>query len=522
MGLFGFGKKNKENDNNQVLAEDVQGRDEAALTAAAVQGENSGRQEGTDDEAAMQKMYHPGDVFFEILNVLPNKEQGAKLMGKLIAGELEPGQKVSYLDEEGKRVFDCTVDVIEQNGHPLKKATSCCFGMLGPLYSFTVSIAPSAFQKGNHLYMAPEEGREISPVQAAFEACRLSAQEEEAVQEKLEVRELADSDINSLSIQETVYALTYARERENVCTEEKQKEGWREKGKRLYPALLDKIKTADSVYVTFDKATGFPFWNNGMVDVYSKKEFAELAVLYYREFFRELEVQEMRVLPVPMPGNVPPADMDKRIPAFSMFYYLGMERVMIDDGFYRALIGRGDILPPPDYSNIPAQQVPVTNPVLRSRMLDFFGEARWKVNYEKRGEILKAKENAMLGALADAKLLVPMRYEGVAGDPQKTSPVFEKGAKLTFAAIRNVDGESFTPVFTDFAEFGKLYPAKEWGAMAVSIQDAISLNKASGITVNPVGENLVLKEKAIEAIKSIIEKKKAAEESADAQPMGEA
>ena len=42
-----------------------------------------------------------------------------------------------------------------------------------------------------------------------------------------------------------------------------------------------------------------------------------------------------------------------------------------------------------------------------------------------------------------------------------------------------------------------MYQPKDWGAAVVSISDVIGINKGDGIVVNPMGENLILKEKAI-------------------------
>lgn len=482
MGLFGFGKKNK-------------------------QGRESTFEEQEQESVKEQDIsFQAGDMIFEIGSVHPWKEQGSILVGKMMSGELLPGTKISYLGQNGRRIFDCTVETIEQNGHAVKKASACWLGIYGPVFSLIIKdFAPNAFQGGNQLVRRIETGEETSPVLTAYEDCRMTKEQEGAVRAVIGKDSLEEEELKELSIQEIIFALACTRDQSNLCKDDaEQAAKWKEKGDKLYPCLLEKIKTADAVYLTFDKNTGFPFYNNGIVEVYSKRQYAELAVLYYKEQFRELEVHELSVKPETESSKEP----DKRIPAFAMLYYLGMERVLVDNGMYRALIGRGDILPPPDYSGLPQTQVPVSNPVLRARMLDFFGEARWKVNYEKRAEVLQAKELAMLSELTNSKLLIPMRYDGTAQKkPGENQIVFTKDTKLMFAVITNAAGENYTPVFTDFTEFGKVYPAKDWGAAVVTIADAIRVNQGVGISVNPTGENLVLKEKAIEAIKGILAQK---------------
>ncbi len=486
MGLFGFGKKNRRNTGE-------------AEQESAVLAERE------------KDSFGPGDMIFEIEGVYPWKDQGSVLTGRMTGGELLPGTKVSYLGANGRRVFDCTVQSVEQGGHPVKKGSVCSFGVFGPVFSLIIpNFAPNAFCVGNTVVCRRAAEEELSPLLEAYEACRLTKEREEAVREIIRKDGLTEEDCAPFDIQELILSLWYARNAEKQAQDEEVEE-WKRRSKLLYSCLLEKIKSADAVYMTFDKATNFPFFNNGMVDVYSRREYAELAVLYYKEMFRELEVREVAVLPAEKPMQ-PPAEgqqPDKRIPAFAMLYYLGMERVLIDNGFYRAMIGRGEVLPPPDYTGKPEAQIPVTNPALRTRMLDFFGEARWNVNYEKRGEVLQAKEQAMLTEVTKSKLIVPMRYEGaVQKKPGGNQLVFGKGTKLTFAAIKNTTGESYTPAFTDITEFSKLYPIREWGAMVMTIKDVISISKGVGIAVNPAGENLVLKERAISAIQELLDGQK--------------
>ena len=484
MGLFGFGKKNKRN------AGETEQESFAAVEREA-------------------DTFEPGDLMFEIDGVHPWNEQGSVLIGRMTGGELLPGTRVSYHGADGKRVFDCTVETVEQGGRALKKGSACCFGVYGPVFSLVVpDFAPNAFCVGNTIRRrAGEEA--LSPVLEAFEACRMTKERTQAVQETLRGEELTEEACASFSIQELICALSFVRTEEKNAEEDAEAEEWKRRSGLLYSCMLEKIKSADAVYMTFDKATGFPFYNNGMVDLYSRKEYAELAVLYDQEMFRELEVRELTVLPAEVrfpDGPSAEEQPDKRIPAFAMLYYLGMERVMIDNGFYRALIGRAEVLPPPDYTGKPEAQIPVINPALRTRMLDFFGEVRWKVSYDKRTEVLQTKEQAMLAEVAKSRLLVPMRCEGtMQKKPGENQLVLGKGAKLLFAAIKNTAGESYTPVFTDITEFAKLYPMKEWGATVMTIRDVINVNKGVGIAVNPAGENLVLKERAITAIRELLD-----------------
>jgi len=503
MGLFSFGKKKA-----AQIHEDVEITEEEGKEASP---------EGS--------FWNRGDFVFEIQRVLPYKEQGSVLIGRVHSGELLPDVKLSYTDKNGRAIFNCTVGSIEQNGIKAKKASACQFGLYGPTFTLIIpDFAPNAFVEKNFLYQKALEG-EISPILEAFERCRLSRERESQICSQIEAK-MEEGAENDYSVQEMIFALTHIRDMGNISKSQGEEQNtWKETSTALYQKMLEKLRKLDKVYLTIDKNTNYPFLNNGFVDVYTREEYAQLAVLFYQEQFRELEVRAMPVLGAELLKQEEGKPLAAQLPAFVLLYYLGMENILLDDGLYRVALSRGDVLPPPDHKGKPEIAIPVTNPALRRRILDFFGEARWKVNYEKRAAVLQAKEHAMLAEVARAKLLIPMKYEGAAQPASGMHQiVFDKDTKLMFAAIKNTAGENFTPVFTDFLELGKMYQPKDWGAAVISILDAIRINKGEGIAINPAGENLILKEKAIAALTEIMEQQKRqreAEEAAAQEPRTE-
>lgn len=509
MGLFSFGKKKA----GQMPKENME------ITEEEKEFVNGG-------------FWSREDFAFEIQKVLPYKEQGSALIGRVQSGELLPDTKLSYTDKSGRAVFNCTVSSVEQNGIKAKKASVCQFGLYGPTFTLIVpDFAPNAFSEKNFLYQKAPEGSEFSPLLEAFEHCRLNREKEREICEKIDAGEKEITAYEEYSVQEMIFALTHIRDVANLAKAQEDtdtEDTWKQTSKALYQKMLEKLRKLDRVYLTIDKSTNYPFVNNGFVDVYTTEEYAQMAVLFYKEQFRELEVRAMPAVGAQLLKQEEGKPLAAQIPAFVLLYYLGMEHILLDDGLYRVVLSRSDVLPPPDYQGKPEIARPVVNPALRRRILDFFGEARWKVNYEKRGAVLQAKEHAMLEEITKAKLLIPMKYEGAAQPAPGTHQiVFDKDTKLMFAAIKNTAGETFTPIFTDFLELGKMYQPKDWGAAVIPIQDAIRINKGDGIAINPAGENLILKEKAITAITEIIEQQKERRETetaktADAESMQEA
>ncbi|MBE5962756.1 MAG: hypothetical protein E7256_15495 [Lachnospiraceae bacterium] len=302
-------------------------------------------------------------------------------------------------------------------------------------------------------------------------------------------KEIKKEKLEDLNIQEVIFLIISLRH----FREKFPQADFEQNEKVLYDNLIEKVKNAETLYMTFDKATHFPFINMGYVDLYSKKEYAEEAAEYYeKKNYRPLEVKEVKK---------DTSNQPQGMPIFGWLYYLGMEKLLLDNGKYKMEIKREEILPPPDYSHLPKISVPVTNPPLRYAIINFFEEMKWRVNYPQRKEQVQQKENKMIEEICKAKYLIPMKQEGKAEKIAENKVVMKERGTILFAKLVNTEQASFVPLFTDWTEFQKAYDKKEWNGMIVSIMDAITLAKKDGVVINPLGENLILNQNSMEEIK---------------------
>ena len=67
--------------------------------------------------------------------------------------------------------------------------------------------------------------------------------------------------------------------------------------------------------------------------------------------------------------------------------------------------------------------------------------------------------------------------------------------------IQTKDQVEFTPVFTDWTEFTKIYGKDQWNGLVLSFDHLIEIGKKMGIVVNPMGENLIMNDQSFEVMK---------------------
>ena len=269
---------------------------------------------------------------------------------------------------------------------------------------------------------------------------------------------------------------------------------YNEKGQLLYDAVVEKLKMSSSLYILLDKSTGLPYIIEGTVDVYSEEILAKHALHFYEnQYHKSLILKEVPKKNSGLPG---------RISLFAWLYYLGMEKLLINNGSYQLLMNRSDFLEDPSEEKGAELPVPVSNPALRFEMADLLGEVRWPVSYPEREEKIAAKKNAVLNELVKSKLLVPVKYNGDLNVGQNSLSA-EQGQGLILPRITNKQKKAFLPLFTDWMEFEKAYKRNDWGCVVFSMADAIRATGGDNIVINPLAENLVLDREDIKEIINI-------------------
>lgn len=281
--------------------------------------------------------------------------------------------------------------------------------------------------------------------------------------------------------------------------------GFSENHRILYNELLNRVRDAQTIYCLYDEATKFPFIENGFAYIYLEKDIAQQVCEAYGKQFRKLMVKDCPARPAGAENT------DRGF--FDYLYYLGIERIIIDNGRYRARFSRSEIVAPPNFAG-DKKQAPM-NPQLRLAMLDFLSEARWPVKYEKRAQVVQTKEARMIALARAGQYIVPIQHEGPAEMMTDGRIKFNKDTKLRFPVMKTNNGKLFLPIFTDGIEFAKKFGREGFEGAVFKFSDILRfVQDKDGLAINPMGENIMLpkdKMMALEAASQVIAKAKNAD-----------
>lgn len=270
----------------------------------------------------------------------------------------------------------------------------------------------------------------------------------------------------------------------------------------LYNELLRRIHEASRLYILYDAATGYPLLDSGYALVYLEEEHAKKAASLYARQFRKAVVMDRAG-----ESYIPEDESKKQIPLFDYLYYLGMENVLIDNGWYKAPVKRSEISAPPTFAVDP-KKIPPAAPALAFAMCDFVGEMRWPVKYDKRDEVVRKKMDRMNALIPGAKYVVPVMTGTAAAGTATGEESLADGqslpkqeVKFPLVEMKSPDGKTskkFLPVFTDLFEYSRNFAQSEFKPAAFPYASLLAfLAGNDGFVINPKGQSIVVpKERA--------------------------
>ena len=181
---------------------------------------------------------------------------------------------------------------------------------------------------------------------------------------------------------------------------------------------------------------------------------------------------------------------------FSMLFTIGVNELVFVSESGTDRIELAELVKRPDFSQLPKEQQPVSNPELQLTGLYFVEEASRPVPNEQKN--LVDLEEELAANLYKAKYMVPIELlEGPEPDLEKL-----KEKKYRIPILKNKNGDVLQPLFTDPNEFAKFNRENVFKALSVPFANLVKLviKDSKGFLLNPAGFHIAMPKELLEGL----------------------
>lgn len=385
------------------------------------------------------------------------------VIGK-VKGTIHVGDAVylSNVGEDGGKILLTTIKGIETGpGVAVKEASDCQVGLRlekGKLHNI---------KKGTVLY-----SREASS--AAVHNAYISALGDTYVMRQN--LELSDKDIEELSITDCaeIWRLFSWFHSKSAQTEsEEAKQEYRQKLDKLCAAICKKILEADAIYCVYSNDTGEPYLLSRTIRqddgsymctppdimIFTDAYKTVLSAQFSEDRFEIKKIEN--------------GESKDGIYNFlgSTFYLNGACGVRVLSE--QTAIGADMLVPPPDYSDVKPQDIPVTNPDLVRWML-LLGQLE-KPDGKDAEIIYNLYYRFMSKEMVKARFLVPMQSEGEISKGDESGEIaLKKDTSIKFPTMEGKYDKPAVYMYTDWKRLRMVY-GTEWGGLVQPIEGMIEV-----------------------------------------------
>lgn len=430
-----------------------------------------------------------------IRNVFSLKESDDVVVVGRVQGTIHVGDTVYVTNcgEDDAEEFTTTIRGIETGpSTPAMEATDCNVGLRienGTQYRV---------RKGTVLFTQRVSMKEISDTYTSTLGDVFVAEQN---------LDISDEDFEMLSmvdLAEIWRLFLWFREKVNNDNSEETRQADRKKLNRLGAELSKKILNADAVYCVYNKATGEPHMYSR---TYRREDGSYMCTppqitigskAYAEAMSGKLDSEKFEI------KKIDNGEDKKGIYNFlgSTIYLNGACEIAVQSN--QVAIGAEMLVPKPDYSNIPPQNIPVTNPDVMRWML-LIGQLGEPTGEDKT-IIYRLYYRFLSREMVKASLLIPMKNNGDMPKADENGKiVLEKGMGIELPIINGKGDKAAVRMYTDWKRLRMVY-GEEWGALVQPVNGMIdSFDCAINVTRYPAAGCYISK-KMFEEMKEFAEK----------------
>lgn len=232
------------------------------------------------------------------------------------------------------------------------------------------------------------------------------------------------------------------------------------------------LQKAESVYCLVSLCTSQPYI------VCDAETYDDQIYIYFDE--NTAQKAEAKLMGEKVPVKVITIPKKIYLPFYSSLFSMGVNRIVVDHGTDHEIgIQLNELIKRTEKQNGGEKQNVIENPELHLTALYYMQEVKRDPKAQQREEIKDLYEE-MLNHFQKGRYLIPAKEDS------REVPL-----------LRQQNGDTFYPVFTDLMEFQKFCSAHKEEKWQSGIIEARNLHKAmpdgvKGVAVNPMGVNLLL------------------------------
>lgn len=310
---------------------------------------------------------------------------------------------------------------------------------------------------------------EAAETQEEAKPAKTPQEREEELKRLLVSTDFKDDTYAELALQELII-LKNSAQQTKIHTEEKYKDFFDKREEFFLHLILKKLPTIETLYCVFSKYTRTPYIEldeesmNDRIWLYSNERFAQAAVL-------KMKNDKVELVPVKI-------DNKDFLRFFTSLFSMSVNEIVLDRGFNPMPFELRKLVREPDFSQLPENQRPISNPELYLTAIYFTQELALPEEVRNK-EKLKELEEEMLVNISRGKLIIPVI------PPEGVEKPELKDCRIPFLKLPN--GDAYQPVCTDPTEFVRFNKNNGMRMIVVDggkMVHAIS-KEVKGIMLNP-------------------------------------
>lgn len=249
--------------------------------------------------------------------------------------------------------------------------------------------------------------------------------------------------------------------------QERREKFFQSRSQVFYMLILERMMKVDQIFVLFSNVSKLPYV------VCDEKTFDDQIYIFMEEDKAIAKKESSKF------QSVVKLEKNQLKNFYLSLYPLGINALVVNAGKKTVRIQLKEFCKEPDYSKIPEEKRPVTNPELQLTSIYYVQQLREQAESEEKKDLTEMLEEIHANLKSGKFFLIYRNVENEDGTPSKE--------KIEFPSVQLKNGEIFHPIFTDLNEVLKFPNVKTFHPMILDLKSIFKLlaPEVRGVILNP-------------------------------------